>query len=261
MNDNSLTFYLGAHHPSWLSRVPHSLFVSRRRMCERKTFPRALAPWALDSGGFSELTIHGKWTLTARDYVSEVRRFSDGIGKMRWAAAQDWMCEPHILRKTGLTVAEHQRRTIDNALELMSIAPELPWAPVIQGWTHADCMRHTDDYARAGIDLASLPVVGVGSICRRQATSGAAAILKAVAARGIKAHGFGLKTDGIQAVARFVSSADSMAWSLAGRYTKMAGCEHRGNCANCMRWALHWRLAVLDKIKAGRNAPVQLSLL
>ena len=45
------------------------------------------------------------------------------------------MCEPFMLAKTGLTVAEHQARTVANYLELRSLAPELPFVPVLQGWS------------------------------------------------------------------------------------------------------------------------------
>ena len=56
-----------------------------------------------------------------------VRRYADEIGNLAWAAAQNWMCEPWIVEETGLSVAEHQRRTIENYLELRTKAPELPW--------------------------------------------------------------------------------------------------------------------------------------
>ena len=66
----------------------------------------------------------------------------------------DWMCEESVLRKTGLTVeGHHQRRTMENFLELKSKAPELPIVPVLQGWTIGDYWRHVEQYGRAGVDL------------------------------------------------------------------------------------------------------------
>lgn len=161
------TFFLGTHQPGWLRKTDVPLFLSRRRLAERKALPRARGPWGLDSGGFQELNLHGQWTVTPRQYVAEVRRYVAEIGNLRWAATQDWMCEPFVLAKTGFTVEEHQRRTIDNVKQLLDLAPELPWAPVIQGWTWGDYMRHADAYQKAGIDLARFPAVGVGSVCRR----------------------------------------------------------------------------------------------
>ena len=57
-------FYLGTHHPSWLRKTDVPLFVSRRRLAGLKTLPRARGPWALDSGGFQELILHGEWTVS-----------------------------------------------------------------------------------------------------------------------------------------------------------------------------------------------------
>lgn len=133
-------FYLGTHEPSWLARsdVDVPLFVSRVRLARLKRWPRAVVPWALDSGGFTELAKFGGWTLTAADYVREVRRAVADIGGLEWASAQDWMCEPAMLARTGLTVLEHQRLTVANYLELLERAPDLPFVPVLQGWTLAD---------------------------------------------------------------------------------------------------------------------------
>ncbi|GAG16950.1 unnamed protein product, partial [marine sediment metagenome] len=113
-------FYLGAHHTNWLATAGVPLFVSRRRLQDRKSFPRATTRWALDSGGFSELTLHGKWTITPEEYVEQVRTYSDKIGMLDWAAVMDYMCEPQIINGdaktvgTGLSVPEHQRRTVQS---------------------------------------------------------------------------------------------------------------------------------------------------
>src|SRR5678810_804925 len=109
-----MRFYLGAHQPSWLATVDVPLFVSHSRLAGRKTLPRARAPWALDSGGFTELSIHGGWRSSASEYAAAVLRHRDEVGQLDWAAPQDWMCEPPVVAKTGLSVAEHQRRTIAN---------------------------------------------------------------------------------------------------------------------------------------------------
>lgn len=70
----------------------------------------------------------------------------DETGGLAWAAIQDWMCEPTIIRRTGLSVEEHQERTMLSWLELNNIAPELPWLPVLQGWTRGDYLHHIDAY-------------------------------------------------------------------------------------------------------------------
>lgn len=246
-----MRFFLGTHQVDWLSRTDVPLFVSARRLRRRRALPRALGPWALDSGGFSELSLHGRWITSAADYAAEAARWQDEIGGLVWAAAQDWMCEPAILARTGLTVSEHQRRTIASYRDLIARRPQIPWVPVVQGYARADYLRCVDLYRAAGIDLAALPTVGVGSVCRRQATAEAGEVIRDLAGLGLRVHAFGFKVDGLKRCAQYLASADSMAWSAcARREAPLPGCRHgksgRGNCANCIRYALAWRAKVLQ---------------
>jgi hypothetical protein len=210
-------YFLGAHRPNWLEQSTHSLFVSHRTLHDRKKLPRARAPWALDSGGFSELSMHGSWHTTAMEYALCAQRYQDEIGALEFASQQDWMCEAMVLAKTGLTVLEHQRRTIDNYLELMHIAPDVPWMPVLQGWARYDYGRHIEQWYARGVDLSALPRVGVGTICRRSSSLSSALILADVASYGLSLHAFGLKVDGLLAAGGHLASADSMAWSFQAR--------------------------------------------
>jgi hypothetical protein len=215
--------------------------------------PRAHAPWALDSGGFTELSLLGRWSVPPAQYAAEACRFQQEIGQMQWAAIQDWMCEPPILKKTGLTVEEHQRRTIESFLTLRSLAPEVPWLPVLQGWEEADYRRHVAMYARAGVDLSSLPLVGLGSVCRRQHTGAVARLIHVLASEfGLRLHGFGVKTTGLLRAGDALASADSMAWSLAARYSPpLPGCPHR-RCTTCPYAALRWRKRLLAHLGMGQ---------
>lgn len=246
-----MRFYLGTHQPQWLREYAVPMFVSRNTVGPRKTLPVALGPWALDSGAFTELQRHGRWTVGPREYAEQVRRIRDGVGGMEWAAIQDWMCEPivisggrvggNVFRGTRLSVPQHQALTVRSLLDLMSIAPDIPWAPVVQGWEVDDYLRHAEDYARAGVDLRTFPVVGVGSICRRQATDEAVQIIGNLWARGLRLHAFGLKLGGLPRCRRFLVSADSMAWSYEARNKPpLRGCRGHINCANCPRYAMRW---------------------
>lgn len=252
-----MLFYLGTHKPNHLRMTDVPLFVSRRTLHMRKTFPRALARWALDSGGFSELSMYGKWETPAAQYVDEVRRFSDEIGGLDWAAIQDWMVEPHIVQKTGLSVWIHQQKTVASYLELMYRAPDLPWTPVIQGWTLDDYLRCVELYDAVGVDLSLLPVVGVGSVCRRQGTDEAVRIFRTLEGLGINLHGFGVKTQGLQKAKDVMWSSDSMAWSFMGRRrAPLPGHEARHkNCANCLEFALLWRERFLAKVNIAHLQP------
>lgn len=255
-------FFLGSHQPYWLGTVDAPLCISRRRLGHRKTYPRALAPWLLDSGGFTELNLHGRWTLTPPEYVGEARRYRDEVGQLAHAAPQDWMCEPVVLEKTGLDVRRHQERTVANYLELRSLAPDVPWFPVLQGWLPDDYLRHLDAYDRAGVDLGAAPLVGVGTVCRRQHTGEAVEILRRLKSLGLRLHGFGLKLQGLVKAADALASADSMAWSFDARREGRAWCGSTAhqNCANCPRYAVHWRGRVLDLVARQARAPRQLTL-
>ncbi len=256
-----MLFWLGVHKPRWLERLDVPLMVSHRQLSREPNLPRARAPWALDSGAFSEIAAHGRFLTTPVAYAAAVRRYSGEIGNLAWAAPQDWMCEPIILRGgtvgaqrfagTGLSVAEHQRRTIASVLELRWTAADLPWIPVLQGFALDDYGRHVDAYARAGIDLGAEPLVGLGSVCRRQATSEIDRIVTTLAGMGFRLHGFGVKTSGLGRYGWALPSADSGAWSLAARRSRpLPGCVHpRGGktCANCPRYALWWRDRVLAR--------------
>ena len=241
-----MKFYLGVHHPRWLATAGVPLFVSRRRLTSVKTLPRAVESWALDSGGFSELSLFGTWRTTAREYVAEVRRYQEEIGRLDFAAPQDWMCEPPMLAKTGLTVAEHQRRTIANYLDLRTLAPDLPFIPVLQGWSMWDHIRHAEQYEAAGVSLAALPLVGVGTVCRRQNLTSTGSLFAWLHGDGVKLHGFGVKITGLRQSQQLLASADSMAWSLNARMNRpMPGHAH-ASCANCLEWALDWRRSIVQ---------------
>lgn len=259
-------FYMGGP-PAFIKYTNVPLFISNRPLSKLKTLHRAQGPVAVDSGGFSELDEHGTWDNgpTPGQYVAQLSRYRDEIG-ISWAAPQDWMCEPWITAKTGLTVEEHQRRTVGNYLDLKSIDPSAPIIPVLQGWTVADYERCISLYDQAGIDLRELPLVGIGSVCRRQGTEEAAELITQIAGHGIRLHGFGFKIDGLRRVARLLPSSDSMAWAAAGR-REPTGCDYRfpnsrgphKNEANCLRYALAWRERVLTAIDAGLRAPRQMS--
>lgn len=243
-----MTFYLGSHMSGWLGNeaVPVPLFVSARRLRPRAKQPTATHRWALDSGGFTEIKDYGKWTVSPEQYADEVNEWFDVIGKMDWAAPQDWMCEPFILAKSGKTVAEHQTLTVENYLQLRELTPHV--IPVLQGWELDDYLSHVEEYAAAGVDLATIHTVGVGSVCRRGQDREIAAILRVISALGIKPHGFGVRGSAYRSTWEVLASADSMAWSYNARKNPpLDGCTHQ-HCNNCPRWALRWRSNLLRSL-------------
>lgn len=109
-------------------------------------------------------------------------------------------------------------------------------------------------YEEAGVDLRAEPIVGVGTVCRRQATKEASIILRTLAALGIKIHGFGFKMLGIEANHDVLASADSLAWSYAARRdARLPGHTGHKNCANCLEYALKWRQKLLDRLQVAEE--------
>lgn len=260
-----MKFHLGTHHSHWLAdtrftEVP--LFVSHRQLARYKALPRAVGAWACDSGGFTELSIHGRWTLSPQDYTRALKRYADEIGGLAWASPQDWMCEPQMLAATGLTVDEHQRRTVESVMELRALGA--PVIPVLQGWSFGEYLQCIELYDRAHLDLRAEPVVGVGTICRRQMMTSALVTLGGLLWEGLRLHPFGFKATGLRGVFNLgyhlenerggrVVSSDSLAWSYnARRERPLPECRGRHkNCANCPRWALSWRDALLGSLDCG----------
>lgn len=245
-----LTFYLGTHRPNWLRLTDVPLFVSAVQLRRYRRLPKAKGRVAFDSGGFTELHRHGRWTVDDRQLADEVDGWAEDAGMPDFVPCRDWMCEPFMLAKTGKTIKDHQALTIESYANLRAIAPHIPWMPVLQGWHAPDYLDHLDQYRAAGFHLQLWPRVGIGSICRRQATSQAARIVQAIAMEGIRVHAFGVKSDGIRLFGDWVASADSMAWSFVARRRPvlLEGCTTHKNCANCLKWALEWHRTRISEI-------------
>ncbi len=243
-----MKFYLGTHKVAqhwWEHRVP--LFVSRRTLTGRKTLPEARSHWALDSGGFTELEKYGEWRTKPSEYIDDVDRFQREMGHLEWVAPMDWMCEPFMLKKTGLRLHDHQILTVRNFIRLRAYLGALV-VPVLQGWTLDDYLECWEMYDENGVDLEREPIVGLGSVCRRQGTSEAGLIVRSLASDGLRLHYFGAKVTGLDKFHDVLASADSLAWSYqARREHPMAGCHHKA-CSNCSRYALRWRSRLLQRL-------------
>lgn len=181
----------------------------------------------MDSGAFTTIAKYGQYPHPVSEYAWHIRRFaSQGLVA---AVAQDYMCEPAMLAKTGLTVADHQRLTIERYDALLAENTGVYILPVLQGYAPADYVAHVSAY---GERLAPNAWVGVGSVCKRQGNPSAiAAVLQAILAvrPDLRLHGFGLKKTALQmaGVRDLLHSADSMAWSYAARMRGHGQNDHR----------------------------------
>jgi hypothetical protein len=127
---------------------------------------------------------------------------------------------------------------------------------VIQGWEPQDYLDHVQLYEDSGVRLAELPAVGVGSVCRRQRTAEIEGIVRSLASRGYKLHGFGLKSSGLARAEDALASSDSMTWSfVARRLAPLPQCRGHASCANCLRFALLWRHQLLERLAQREAEP------
>jgi hypothetical protein len=280
------TVFLTVNTVSWLWRdeladVP--MCISRNRLAGYRSTPKPARVPALllDSGGFTELKNHGRWRLTPEQFLTEVRTHLAHIdgGQPIAVVQQDMMCEPIVIyggrSKDGVFVGtrqyldpdeamgydelvhEHQRRSTENLVTLRRLAPDLHIVPVLQGFTRMQYARHAGMLEMAGVRLADEPLVGLGSVCRRQGTGEIDEIVRYFDTLGLKLHGFGVGIDGLALYGRRLASTDSNAWSYNGRRAvKLCPhgvVKHEANCpVNARAW---WDRARARLAGAPRTRP------
>lgn len=235
-------FFTGLHQPSDAKHFDGA-FISVNRLRPRKAPIIGVGRWIMDSGAFTELNTFGHYRHSVADYAAEIRRWkTNGSGNLMAAIAQDYMCEPFVIAKTGLSVAEHQTKTIMrfDALRAEDVAG-VYIMPVLQGYTADEYVSHIRQYGRR---LRLGAWVGVGSICKRNGDPRAiAVVLHAIktARPDLRLHGFGLKTTALadSLVRSLLVSADSMAWSLNAR--------KNGRNANDWREAVRWAAEITER--------------
>lgn len=212
-----MRFFVGLHQPSDAKHVD-AAFISISRIRNRKS-AFAVGDWIMDSGAFTELERHGRYREQPEVYAAQVKRWASN-GNLLAAVSQDYMCEAWMLEKTGLTIADHQRLTIERYDALMACDTGGVYIlPVLQGYAPADYVDHIRQY---GARLALGAWVGVGSVCKRNGDPSAIEdVLIAIKRErpDLRLHGFGVKTTALASgvVRELLETADSMAWSFAAR--------------------------------------------
>lgn len=211
-----MEFFIGLHQPSDAKRV-EAAFISINRLRNRKG-PFAVKRWIMDSGAFTTISLHGGYPGPPATYAAEIRRWVKN-GDLLAAVAQDYMCEPHMVARTGLTIPDHQRLTIERYDALVAADPGVYILPVLQGYEPGDYVAHVRQY---GARLRRDMWVGVGSVCKRNGDPAAVEeVLLAIKRErpDLRLHGFGVKTTALGSglVRDLLHSADSMAWSFHAR--------------------------------------------
>jgi hypothetical protein len=211
-----MKFFIGLHQPSDAKHFD-AAFVSVNRLRDRKG-AFSVGDWIMDSGAFSTILKHGGYPDSPEVYAEQIKRWKSN-GNLLAAVTQDYMCEPAMLKRTGLTIAEHQRLTIERYDSLLRCDTGCYIMPVLQGYDPDDYVSHIRQY---GDRLAHGAWVGVGSICKRN--SSPCLILDVLIAikterPDLRLHGFGLKTTALAhgTIRTLLYTADSMAWSFAAR--------------------------------------------
>lgn len=249
---STVKFYVGLHQPADAQHFDLACISINRLRRRRKAID--CGDVLVDSGAFTELERHGRYRHGVEEYAAEIRRLHDaGVVKISAAVAQDYMCEPWMLAKTGLTILEHQRLTVERYDALISCELPVPVLPVLQGFSRADYADHIRQY---GDRLKFGMWVGVGSVCKRQGDPRAIiAVLQTIRAgrSDLRLHGFGVKKTALMhsGVRECLYSADSMAWSFAAR--------KQGRSANDWREAARFA-AVVNSAASAALQPWQMEM-
>jgi len=234
-------FYIGLHHPNHAGQFPRAC-ISINVLRGRKK-PIQCGDVLVDSAAFTELATHGSYRHPPSVYAAELRRLHiEGVVKITAAVAQDYMCEPFMLEKTGMTVEQHQQLTIERYDALL--AEDLPFSilPVLQGYSPYDYVKHISMY---GLRLSLGAWVGVGSVCKRNGNPETVlSVLSAIknVRPDLRLHGFGVKTTSLAhpGIRKMLYSSDSMAWSYAARI--------EGRDGNLLQEALNFAEKIQHKI-------------
>ncbi len=221
-------FYPGLHQPSDAHHFVRCCIHIGRLETRRK--PLGCEELLIDSQAFMKLKLHGRYPESPEAYAAKVRRAAQ-LAKSATAVTEDYMCEPFVLTRTGLTLADHQRLTIGRYDRIRAaLGEDIYLMPVLQGYKPLEYVDHIRQY---GARLGPGAWVGVGSVCKRNADPSAIrAVLLAIkqARPDLRLHGFGVKITALASptVRQLLYSADSMAWSYNARRNGRSANDWRG---------------------------------
>ena len=163
-----MMFLIGMHQPEAMRVLP-AAFISVHRLRILKEGHRGATRWIMDSGAFTTIAAHGGYPEEPEVYAAEIRRWANNPGLLA-AVSQDYMCESVMLARTGLTIADHQRLTIEryDAIKASGTAG-VYLMPVLQGYPLADYVGHIRQQTASRLKRRAW--VGVGSVCKTQCRS------------------------------------------------------------------------------------------
>lgn len=209
--------YYGLTDHSQLKRLPRDIdiLVSARMLMKMRTSSIAykyiseFRSIMLDSGAFGSAFWDGGYTYGPDDYLGIVEKIMPEL----WVT-MDYPCEPNIL--PDMPVLERIEKTIKNTKALCT-APFPGLLPVIQGWLIEDYLYCIERMEKESLIM---PVMGIGSICRRGSQRNIVAIVSEIKRQlpKVKLHAFGVKISALNynngELLNYLDSLDTAAWQF-----------------------------------------------
>ncbi|NTF67917.1 deazapurine DNA modification protein DpdA family protein [Rhizobium rhizogenes] len=128
---SAVKFYVGLHQPADAQHFDLACISINRLRGRKKSVD--CGDVLVDSGAFTELLQHGRYRHSVEEYANEVRRLHEsGVVKISAAVAQDYMCEPFMLKKTAIADGVKLNMDVKNILApigdedfvIQEVAPE-----------------------------------------------------------------------------------------------------------------------------------------
>lgn len=249
--------YFGLTNHSQLKRLPRDLdiMVSARMLMKMRTSSIAykyiseFRSVMLDSGAFGSAFWDGGYTYEPDDYLKIVEKVMPD-----WWVTMDYPCEPNILPQ--VSIRERIHRTIENT-KLLRTAPFPGFLAVIQGWEIEDYHYCVNRMEAEGLIM---PVMGIGSICRRGSQAKVVSIIAELARLlpRVKFHAFGAKINTLNynngEILNYLDSLDTAAWQFNEK-DELGGWQPRSH-QEISRRLIGYR----DKLNRRLSSPYQISL-
>lgn len=202
-------FFIGCDRRWMFDLIPKPMLGVNAPLSRRVDLRSKEVSWA-DSGAFQLVKKHAGYPFSHEEYRARLEQLGPSF-----YTQMDWPCEPSVREKTGLTVAQHQVRSIASAAECATWKlGESLFVPTIQGWTVDEYLACAENLEAEGLWR---PYMAIGSVCRRGSTAGVERVLWALREfkPGTRYHGFGVKS--VDKLLSHLWSADSFAWNFHGR--------------------------------------------
>lgn len=214
---------------------------------------------ALDSAGFVAMARYGfyPWTVTA--YMDLA-----AAAPWRWFSAMDLCVEPEIARDDA-EILDRIAGTVRFYIRCLREAEERGiadrLAPVVQGWRPDHYLRCLDRLPGVG----HAPVLGVGSVCRRQVggTDGVLRVVdtldRALGDAPARLHLYGVKSEAMHALRDHprVASVDSQAYGQTARRAAFAAGQSKTDAFLARHMVAFQRrqVALLAELGQGARSP------